>query len=330
MPAMTHDDPRTALVRDKYFSLRPRPLERWLWQQALPAAAERVFWLHWDEGLRAGDWCSQLPLREVALRCCLDVSTVTRAYQVLRRAGLIRRESEGRDPANPFQQATATTEVRLPRELLTELSRHPNRQRRGADTPAASAASVPAPAPRAAPPTAPAPDKPAVLLRFKEFQRLLARLSDAERDRYQHAWMQKTGSMQFDPGSAITGAEQQQLQWHLYQIAQPAAEQGSGTSAPPSARTEASPTFIGPRRLSALAAARLHRKMAELLPAQELDARLREVLWSVEEGALRRFDAPLAVNIALKKLREGQWTRPNRMPPNWLRRLAQPETCSAA
>jgi hypothetical protein len=40
-----------------------------------------------------------------------------------------------------------------------------------------------------------------------------------------------------------------------------------------------------------------------------------------------------AVNIALKKIREGQWTRPHRMPPNWMRKLseaAQPETCSGA
>ena len=54
----------------------------------------------------------------------------------------------------------------------------------------------------------------------------------------------------------------------------------------------------------------------------------------MEEGALRRFEVPLAANIALKKLREGAWTRPNRMPPNWLRvdllRDARPESCVAA
>ena len=48
----------------------------------------------------------------------------------------------------------------------------------------------------------------------------------------------------------------------------------------------------------------------------------------------RRFEVPLAANIALKKLREGAWTRPNRMPPNWLRtdvlRDARPESCVAA
>ena len=123
-------DPRTALVREKYFSLRPKPLERWLWQQGLPQAAERVFWVHWEEGMKAGDWCSQIPLKLVASLCCVDPSTVTRAYQVLKKLDLIRREDPGRDPGNPFQQATAITEVRIPRELLTELSRSPNRPQR--------------------------------------------------------------------------------------------------------------------------------------------------------------------------------------------------------
>jgi hypothetical protein len=55
----------------------------------------------------------------------------------------------------------------------------------------------------------------------------------------------------------------------------------------------------------------------EGVPASDAAETFRQVLWSVEEGALRRFDPPLAINIALKKIREGAWTRPNRMPPNW-------------
>ena len=64
------------------------------------------------------------------------------------------------------------------------------------------------------------------------------------------------------------------------------------------------PASIAPRRLSTLAAARLHRKLTELVPPAEQGTRLREILWSIEEGALRRFDAPLAVNIALKRASE--------------------------
>jgi len=59
------------------------------------------------------------------------------------------------------------------------------------------------------------------------------------------------------------------------------------------------------------------------------------VIWAVEHGALRRFDLGLALNIALKKIREGAWSKPNRMPPNWLpaarqRDSAVPEQCSIA
>src|SRR5271154_3968140 len=123
-------DPRVVLVREKYFSLRPKPLERWLWQQGLPQAAERVFWLHWEEGMRKGDWCSELSLKQVARECCIDTSTVTRAYQVLKGLDLIRREDPGRDRSNPFQQAIAITEVRVPRELLVNLAAAPNRPQR--------------------------------------------------------------------------------------------------------------------------------------------------------------------------------------------------------
>ncbi len=57
--------------------------------------------------------------------------------------------------------------------------------------------------------------------------------------------------------------------------------------------------------------------MLEGVPASDAAETFRQVLWAVEEGALRRFEPGKAVNIALKKIREGAWTRPNRMPPNW-------------
>jgi hypothetical protein len=80
--------------------------------------------------------------------------------------------------------------------------------------------------------------------------------------------------------------------------------------------------------------------LAAVDPADSAE-RLREVVWSIEEGALRRFQPLHAMRIALKKIREGVWTRPNRMPPNWARALtaprtlgqrgvAQPETCQTA
>ena len=46
MPIEISRDPRVTLMRDKYFTMRPKPLERWVWQQGLPASTERVFWYH--------------------------------------------------------------------------------------------------------------------------------------------------------------------------------------------------------------------------------------------------------------------------------------------
>lgn len=343
-------DPRDRLVREKYFTLRPKPLERYLWQQGLPQAAERVFWLHWEEGMRNRDWCSEVPLKRVATLCCIDTSTVTRAYQVLKGLGLIRRESAGRDPENPFQQATAITEVRIPRELLTELSRAPNRanvSRLGAarsaeammaaptDPTAASAAPrapEPLPSPRTAPTRAtaahPAPKHPS----RQEIQAMWGRASATERSRFFTASRDGTTGLEFDPNTKLTPEDRGQLLAQLEQMARARHAPPPPVSAP--AISSCAHPYAKPRHLSVLELARTRKRVGETVPAHEAAEVLRQVVWAAEEGALRRFDLPLAVNIALKKIREGAWTRPNRMPPNWMRPVtgerARSETCSAA
>ncbi|MGD9878552.1 MAG: hypothetical protein AB7U95_00300 [Reyranella sp.] len=324
------------MVHDKYFSLRPKPLERWIWHQGLPQAAERVFWLHWEEGMRGGDWCSQIPLKRVAAECCIDPSTVTRAYQLLKRFGLLRREDPGRDPDNPFQQATAITEVRIPRELLTELGRAPNRPPRAAPAPAATSAATaqtPAPAARVLPVESGSPATPT--LKYRDYQRLVARLSSTEKAAFDRAWRDRTGAMAFDTDTGLTTEEQGYLLRQLQLMAQPAASAAATgpRGSTPIARPAAG--YAGPRRLSPLEAARVRKRLSETVPATVLTETLRQVLWAVEEGALRRFEPLKAVNIALKKIREGAWTRPNRMPPQWRVSgpgaiAACPETCSAA
>ena len=58
---------------------------------------------------------------------------------------------------------------------------------------------------------------------------------------------------------------------------------------------------IPSRRLSALELARTRRRLAEAVPGGAVVELLGQVTWAIEEGALRRFDMPLALNIALKK-----------------------------
>jgi hypothetical protein len=317
-------DPRSALVKTKYFSLHPKPLERWLWKQSLPPAAERVFWLHWEAGMQNGDWCSEIPLKRVAFECCVDPSTVTRAYQLLKALELIRRADPGRDPNNPFQQATAITEVHLPRELITELSKSPNRP-----TKSQAPAQDQQTAIRTDRPVEPV--TPRSRVSRHESQAMWSRASAAERVRFFNASKDRLTGLEFDQNTLLTPEDRGQI---LSQLAQLAAAKPI-TTVPSGSAESAKQPYTGPRRLSVLELARVRKQIQELVPTASSSEVLRQVIWAVEQGALQRFTVSLAVNIALKKIREGAWARPHRMPPNWLPRelkpaRAQPEPCSAA
>lgn len=364
----THRDPRLVLVREKYFSLRPKPLEQWLWRQNVPPSAERIFWLHWEEGMRSGDWCSQVPLKRVAAQTCLDLSTVTRAYQLLVKLGLVRRADPGRDPHNPFQQATAVTEVRVPRELLIELDRHPSRPSRGrSGSPQDAPAAAQAPTLRQTAPTeaggaqtavigsesasdgakegartspSPVSDPFAGLTgreRVRALGALRAKFSAGECSQYDEALRTHRARLDFDVDTKLEPEERGKVLQMLERLAaQPRAE------ARPVPQSVATSTHAsGPRRLSVFELARLRREVHGVTGRDDAPEVVRQVVWSIEEGALRRFSTLHALHIALKKIREGAWTRPNRMPPNWMRVMATPtgsltrthaapETCRSA
>jgi hypothetical protein len=320
-------DPRTRLAREKFFSMRPKPLERWLWQQGIPASAERVYWYHWDIGNRNGTWCSQVPIRIVGRECCLDPATVTRAYQLLKRLELVRRQDPGRDSANPFQQATAVTEVRIPRELLTTLGREPSRPRPVHEAPAARPL-IAAPEPEvrqgrgAAAPAIEAVPR-------DESREIFARLSAGERTRFAEASRQRRTSVEFDADTRLGPAERGHVLATLESLAR-----ARPTVAPMDrATTTTAARPAGPRRLAALEIVKLQKSLRTLAAAAGTAPNaslMREVLFAVEEGALARFPAPLAINVALKKIREGAWSMPHRMPPDWGVSRALPESCSAA
>ena len=331
-------DPRARLVREKYFSMRPRPLERWLWTQGLSQAAERVFWFHWDEGARAGDWCSQVPIRAVAQACCVDPATVTRAYQQLKKLGLIRREDPGRDPHNPFCQATAVTEVRLPGELMATLHHAPNRaaaKAAGRDPQATASRAMRAPTdpevPNSLTREPPAPDFNALKITsvrpasLREARALFAKLSAGEQARYHEAQRVRAMNLDFDPNTRLSAEEQAYFVNSLTAL-----HAKTPTEPVQSVRGPRDPGCAARRALTPLELARIRRRVLELVPGEGGAELARQVAWSVEAGALSRFGAVHGLNIALKKIREGAWTKPNRMPPNWLLASARPESCSAA
>ena len=326
MSIETSSDPRVALVRDKYFSLRPKPLERWLWAAKAPGAAERVFWYHWDIGYQNGSWVSQVPLRIVAKECGVDVATVTRAYQWLKARGLVRRVDAGRDDANPFRQATAFTEVFVPRELVGRLAAEPSRRRTSVERATApenrqaamtSGATQTSVRVVSAPMAAPAVSR-------RESQAILQKLSEAERSRLYGAQRDRRTELTFDADSRLTETERVHVleTLRLISAARPA------TAPAPTARRVRSRA-----RLSVLALvetrARIRKAKGEG-DSRDIEQLLREVAWSVEEGALAKFEAAHALSIACKKIREGAWSTPFRMPADWSPRRAASELCGSA
>jgi hypothetical protein len=58
-----------------------------------------------------------------------------------------------------------------------------------------------------------------------------------------------------------------------------------------------------PRSRKCSCLAYLRKKLTETAPLLEVPERLRQIAWSVEEGALAKLEVRLALNVALKKLR---------------------------
>ena len=281
-----------------------------------------MFWYHWDLGAQNGTWCSQVPLRAVARECCLDPATVTRAYQLLKRLGLLRREDPGRDPRNPFQQATAVTEVRVPKEVVTGLSREPNRR--------AGKAAEPAFAPETAVPATPSATAAAPLPtpNREESRQTFAKLSAGERSRFAAASSHRRTTLEFDADTRLVPAERGHVLATLESLAR-----ARPASAAPAATAGGAPRPSGPRRLTALEVLKVEkglRTLAEARAEAPPAGLLGEVVFAAEEGALAKYPVPLALNIALKKIRDGAWSSPHRMPPDWSLRRALPVPCSAA
>ena len=335
MPEKCHRDPRDVLVQDKFYTHLPDPLFDVIAEKRLPAAAILVLLTHLKAGSINGDYCSEIPIEAVATRCRISTSTVTRAYQLLIRLGLLRRADPGRDSTRPHQQAVAVTEFRLPADLARELERYPNRRR----PPASSARPAPGDVPAPDLASAPVPDPASRAITADPFAGLsgrermaaqaglLGRMSKAERARYDQAFSQRSPAMTFDVDSALT-AEQQTAVLQLLSILARPQSQAAPARVPCLNDPAAAPQLR--RRLSMLELARVRHGLQSALGRTDVDELCRQIVWSVEEGALTKFPALKAIHIALKKVREGAWSRPHRMPPNWALDLSQRTTGRAA
>jgi hypothetical protein len=154
-------------------------------------------------------------------------------------------------------------------------------------------------------------------------------MSATERDEYQNAMRLHRVSMTFDMDSKLTHEAREVVLQVLASMA------GSPMAATERKTSEADPRAEskGRRKLSVFELARLKHDIQVASSGTAGAELLRQVVWSIEAGALKRFSPLHAAHIALKKIREGGWTRPHRMPPNWSLEMSAPavaEACRAA
>ena len=153
-------------------------------------------------------------------------------------------------------------------------------------------------------------------------------MSATERDEYRNAMRLHRVSMTFDMDSKLTQEARAVVLQVLASMAEsPMAVEHKASTLDPRVNSK------GRRTLSVFELTRLKRDIQIATSSTAGAELLRQVLWSIEAGALRRFSPLHATHIALKKIREGAWTRPHRMPPNWSPDTSTPavtETCRAA
>jgi hypothetical protein len=191
---------------------------------------------------------------------------------------------------------------------------------------------------------------------------LLSRMSPAERSHYARAFQDRRSGMSFDADTGLTPVEQHEVLAVLHRLAREPSNPNPKIEVHPGfeskgretgrAQMAAGPRAIaeliasrgplcgnssgpmdcaGARKLSRIALARLQQQLPRALGnarGETAAQLLREITWSAERGALKRFEEPLAVNVALKKVRERLWTRPHDMPNDWPG--ASTESCIAA
>jgi hypothetical protein len=155
-------------------------------------------------------------------------------------------------------------------------------------------------------------------------------MSANELAQYREALRSRRAHLSFDAQSKLSAVDRGQVLQLLSVVAsepaQAATQRCINLNSTPSLRP----------KLSVFELARLRRDIqltAANLRSVRAPELMRQVVWAIEEGALRRFAIAHAIHIALKKIREGAWTRPHRMPPNWaegLRDTSVPETCRRA
>ena len=150
-------------------------------------------------------------------------------------------------------------------------------------------------------------------------------MSEKERSNFRDSMYRRLPGMTFDAETTVSEDIRKAILAYLGALVA-----SSAAKAAPTPRLRPLQASNGPRKLTLFELARLRRELQKTADTSDVAELTRQVLWAVEQGALLKLPSAKALNVALKKIREGAWTRPHRMPPNWTRSIAAPETCGAA
>jgi hypothetical protein len=144
---------------------------------------------------------------------------------------------------------------------------------------------------------------------------LRGHMSAAERARYDAA----VGALSLqagvrwapDPDTALSVEEQSCLIRSLTPPPVPASVGPSSCKKPHAATQQLA--GVNARRMPELTLEYARRRLSALVDRQRLDSTLEEIRYSVEEGALSDLPFTHGVNVALKLIRSGTWSRPRQM-----------------
>jgi hypothetical protein len=139
----------------------------------------------------------------------------------------------------------------------------------------------------------------------------MSRLSVAERQRYDQALrLKEPMTFVLDPDTRLSAEEYLGLKRSLPPLHDPVPA-GEARVSKGEGRAPGSGFSIAQL-------AELRNRTGAIVGQASLDERLREMHWALSRGALSKKPFKHAMHIAVKLLRQGTWSRPRGMPPNWV------------
>ncbi|WP_346798031.1 winged helix-turn-helix transcriptional regulator [Halomonas sp. Bachu 37] len=311
-------DIRSALSEDKHYINAPIPLFLHLCSLDITRAQANIFWLHWGEGQMHGDWKSEIPIKTVADRLSLSVSTVKRAYQDLESLGLIRRHRQGRSLRNPMRMAITITEVTIPDDVADQLLEAPNRAKSRIMHQPPEASAEPETTMQALPEAEHAPEPEITNERPEPPAPKYVSIDDDEETNrpVTMEWLKLQAEIERE-----TAREKQKAQPHCEHEQKPILSYQTEEAIQARERRLAAIRECFAKKKRKIYPGMAY-KMLNAIRDETQDERCarqswHEMLWSLEHGLFSDMPVRKGYNIMMNLLRRKDWSYPSGMPEGW-------------